>query len=189
MAIILASASPRRQQLLQQVGCQFTVITSDVMEDNQQKMQPVNLAVSQAEAKALAVANQVSPEDVVIGADTIVVLQGKVYGKPADTLEAYYMLSCLSGKEHEVITGVAVVHGADLWTDSAITRVRFANLLPEEIERYVATGEPMDKAGAYAIQGKGSLLVESISGCYDNVVGLPLVVLAAMLKKAGISLL
>ncbi|SDF21150.1 Maf family protein [Sporolituus thermophilus] len=189
MGIILASASPRRQELLRQVGCQFEIVVSDVIEDNGQHVPPAELAVTQAKAKALDVAARVSSDQVVIGADTIVVLEGQVYGKPADADDARRMLTDLSGKEHHVITGVAVVKGQNIWTDFAVTSVRIRNLSAVEIERYIATGEPMDKAGAYAIQGKGALLVEGISGCYANVVGLPLVTLAGLLKKAGVELL
>ncbi|EAX48114.1 maf protein [Thermosinus carboxydivorans Nor1] len=189
MGIILASASPRRQELLRQVGCQFEVVVSDVIEDNEQSMAPAELAVTQATAKALDVATKVSCDRIVVGADTIVVLEGQVYGKPVDADDARRMLTDLSGKEHQVITGVAVVKGQNVWTDFAVTSVRMRNLSAVEIERYIATGEPMDKAGAYAIQGKGALLVEGISGCYANVVGLPLVTLARLLDKAGVELL
>ncbi|MEN6566591.1 MAG: Maf family protein [Veillonellales bacterium] len=189
MTIILASASPRRRELLEQVGCEFSIITSDVEEDNTRQMMPAKLAVSHAQAKALAVASTLSRQSVVIGADTIVVFGGKVYGKPADGADARRMLLNLAGKDHQVITGIAVVKGENLWTDFAVTAVRLADLTAKQIEAYVNTGEPMDKAGAYAIQGKGALFVESIQGSYSNVVGLPLKTLADLLKKAGVSLL
>ncbi|MCX7781066.1 MAG: Maf family protein [Negativicutes bacterium] len=189
MSIILASASPRRQELLKQLGCEFTVLTSDVVEDNARDCPPAELAVSQARAKALDVAARVGADDIVIGADTIVVLHDRVYGKPVDADDARRMLNDLSGREHHVITGVAVVCGAKVWEDFAVTAVSFAPISADEIERYIASGEPMDKAGAYAIQGLGALLVDSICGCYTNVVGLPLYTLSQLLKKAGVRLL
>lgn len=187
--IILASASPRRRELLNQVGCQFSVITSDVVEDNTLDMSPSELVSLQAKDKALDVAAKIAPESVVIGADTIVALDGQVFGKPENKEDARCMLRRLAGKEHEVITGVAVVRGTKVWVEHVITKVRIKNLADEEIDHYIATGEPMDKAGAYGIQGIGALLVEEISGCYANVVGLPLQRLSQMLKKAGVQLL
>lgn len=189
MAIILASASPRREELLRQVGCAFTVITSEVEEDNDRGLPPVELAVAHALAKARDVAAK-APEDVVVGADTIVVLDGRVYGKPRDIADARRMLAELAGREHQVITGVAVVKGDEAWTDFAVTAVRFRTFGPETIERYLSGGEPLGKAGAYAIQGAGALLVEGIAGCYANVVGLPLVTLDKLLRRAvGVGLL
>lgn len=189
MAIVLASSSPRRQQLLEQLGCKFSIITSNFTEDNSKSIPPRELAVFHAREKAWDVALRVERHDVVIGADTIVVLEGQVYGKPLDAIDAKRMLTNLSGKTHQVITGIAVVRGAEVWTDSVITQVRIAQLEVKEIERYAATGEPLDKAGAYAIQGIGAQIVESINGCYSNVVGLPLNALTKLLKKAGVCLL
>lgn len=189
MSIILASASPRRQELLRQVGCEFTVIVSDVIEDNNQNCPPAELAVALSKAKALDVAAKAGAEDVVIGADTIVVLGDQVYGKPADAEDARRMLSDLSGREHHVITGITVVQGDNMWTGFAVTAVNIAELSVEDIKSYIATGEPMDKAGAYAIQGMGALFVKGISGCYSNVVGLPIFTLSEILKKAGVRLL
>lgn len=189
MGIILASASPRRQELLRQVGCDFTVKISDVVEDNQQDIVPQQLAVFHAQAKAVDISLQASVDDVIIGADTIVVLDGKVYGKPININDARNTLAHLSGKEHQVITGIAVVKAGAIWTDFVVTTVRISNLTTEQIENYLATGEPMDKAGAYGIQGIGALLVEEIQGCYTNVVGLPLRKLSDVLRKAGVHLL
>ncbi|MDR3562855.1 MAG: Maf family protein [Negativicutes bacterium] len=190
MAIILASASPRRQELLQQIGCKFTVKTSEIIEDNSLALPPAELAISHAAAKAQDVAKTVATDDIVIGADTIVVMDGQVYGKPADTADARRMLSMLAGRSHQVITGLAVVSGHRLWKDCCSTVVNFRELSSPEIERYLASGEPMDKAGAYAIQGVGALLVEGIDGCYANVVGLPLVTLDKLLRRElGVSLL
>lgn len=183
MALILASASPRREELLRQVGCEFAIVTSTVEEDNDCGLPPAELAVAHARAKACDVAARSSPDDVVIGADTIVVLDGRVYGKPRDEADAARMLRELSGREHEVITGVAVARGGEAWTDFAVTAVRFRPLDEAAIARYVSGGEPLGKAGGYAIQGAGALLVEGISGCYANVVGLPLVTLDKLLRR------
>ncbi len=189
MAIILASASPRREELLRQVGCAFTVITSEVEEDNDRGLPPVELAVAHALDKARDVASR-APDDIVVGADTIVVLGGRVYGKPRDIADARRMLAELAGREHQVITGVAVVKGGEAWTDFAVTAVTFRAFGPETLERYLAGGEPLGKAGAYAIQGAGALLVEGIAGCYANVVGLPLVTVDKLLRRAvGVGLL
>lgn len=189
MTIILASASPRRRDLLAQVGCDFVVMTSTIIEDNAQALPPHELAILQAKDKALDVFSKVQTHDVVIGADTIVVLDGQVYGKPVDKNDARRMLTNLSGKEHQVITGIAVVTADKVWTDFVVTNVKIGDIKAGEIESYLTTGEPMDKAGAYAIQGVGALFVESISGCYANVVGLPLNKLSDLLKKAGVKLL
>lgn len=184
MALILASASPRREELLRQVGCEFTVITSEIEEDNDRGLPPVELAVAHALAKARDVAARVATDAVVVGADTIVVLDDRVYGKPRDIADARRMLTELAGREHRVITGVAAVRGGEAWTDFAVTAVRFRDYESSEIERYLAGGEPLGKAGAYAIQGAGALLVAGITGCYANVVGLPLVTLDELLRRA-----
>lgn len=189
MHIILASASPRRRQLLEQVGVQFTVKASEIPENLTVDLPPTELAVSLASEKAASVASAVLEDAVVIGADTIVVLDGEVFGKPNDDLEARVMLERLSGHDHTVITGVAVAVGGQLFTAYSETNVRFRSLTKREIDAYIATGEPKDKAGAYAIQGVGALLVEKIDGCYANVVGLPLFTLSNLLAKAGIRLL
>ncbi|MDF2928237.1 Maf family protein [Anaerospora sp.] len=189
MAIVLASASPRRQQLLEQIGCSFSIMASDFVEDNTIDLPADELAVAQAKGKACAVAAKANAGDIVIGADTIVVLDGQVFGKPVDRDDACRMLTSLSGKEHLVITGLAVVRDNLIMTDCSITTVKFRTLTATEIERYIATGEPEDKAGAYAIQGVGALLVENICGCYTNIVGLPLVTLARLMSKVGVVLL
>lgn len=189
MEIILASKSPRRSELLKQIACKFRIVASEAVEDNEQDIPPELLAVSNARAKAIDVAAKTSDEAVVIGADTIVVLQNRVYGKPSDIDDARHMLIELSGQEHKVITGMAVATGGHVFTDFAVTLVKMRELDERQIETYIQSGEPMDKAGAYAIQGKGALLVESIQGCYYNVVGLPLVTLDILLKKNGVSLL
>lgn len=189
MEIILASASPRRQQLLELIGLDFKIVVSDVEEDNTKDLQPQELAIAHAIDKARAVSRKVSKDAVVIGADTIVVVDDKVFGKPQDCQHAINMLTVLAGREHTVITGVAVAKGEKVISGSNTTTVKFRPLSPEQIKRYVDTGEPMDKAGAYAIQGKGALLVESITGCYSNVVGLPLVRLSELLRQMGVCIL
>ncbi|OUN00542.1 MAG: septum formation protein Maf [Firmicutes bacterium ZCTH02-B6] len=188
--IILASASPRRQQLLAETGLPFTVAVSEVDEEAIDGASPRELAARRALCKAQAVARTV-PRGLVIGADTIVLCQGQVLGKPKDTADAKRLLSLLSGKSHRVITGVCVIEAPSgrCAVDSACTKVTFRRLAPDEIDRYVTTGEPMDKAGAYGIQGKGALLVERIVGDYFNVVGLPLTLLARMLKEFGVHML
>jgi len=189
LTIFLASASPRRKQLLEQVNCSFQILVSDIVEDHHRKVLPGELATLNAASKARDVAARVEPDDVVIGADTVVALDGHVYGKPQNEQEARRMLAKLSGREHTVYTGVAVVRAGRLWTDYAETKVRIRSLNLDEIDRYVATGEPLDKAGAYGVQGIGAILVEAVYGCYSNVVGLPLVTLSRLLIKAGIRLL
>lgn len=190
MKIVLASASLRRQELLQQIGCAFEVFPSAVQEDNTLNLSPDELVVAHAKAKAMDVAARSLDGTLVIGADTLVVLNGQVFGKPRSQTEAKSMLNALSGQEHKVITGLAVIqcNAGHIWTDFSVTQVKFGHLSQEEIDRYVASGEPMDKAGAYGIQEKGALFVESIHGCYFNVVGLPIYKLAKILKKAGVFL-
>lgn len=188
MTILLASASPRRSEILTQIGCNFRIVTSNVTEDNAQNIPPAQLAEMHAKKKALAVQAKADSDDIIIGADTIVVLDGEVFGKPNGTADAKRILETLSGREHQVITGVAVVTKDQIFTDHTTTSVRMAVMSPEEIEKYIATGEPMDKAGAYAIQGIGALFVEGIDGCYSNVVGLPIRMLALLLKKVGVML-
>ena len=187
--IILASASPRREQLLFQVGCEFRVIPSDFSEDNAQDLPPDQLALVHARAKAMDVAAKVQPGELVIGADTVVALGAQVFGKPRDAADARRMLSELSGRRHVVYTGLTVVQDEIIRETVEATAVTIRALTENEIEAYVATGEPLDKAGAYAIQGMGVLLVERIEGCYSNVVGLPLAALARLLSEAGVRLL
>lgn len=187
--IILASASPRREQLLRQAGCEFQVWPSRAEEDNAAALPPDDLVRLHARLKAQAVANEVQPGDIVIGADTIVVLAGKVYGKPEKAAAAEAMLAELSGRTHSVWSGVAVVSQGQWLVDAVETRVTLAKLTAEQIRRYVATGEPLDKAGAYAVQGRGALFVERLEGCYFNVVGLPLRALSRLLSQAGVELL
>lgn len=171
--LILASGSPRRRELLAQTGRLFRIIVSDADEIETADMSPTEVAVHNARVKALAVAANVPDSATIIGADTIVVLDGCVFGKPADEEDARRMLSDLSGRTHQVITGVCLVHGEQCTTFAETTNVCFKELTTSEIDAYIATGEPLDKAGAYGIQGAASAFVDHIEGDYDNVVGLP----------------
>jgi septum formation protein len=187
--IILASASPRREQLLRQVGYKFLVLPSQAEENNSAALPPDQLVQVHARAKARDIALQVSPADVVIGADTLVVLGGKVFGKPGDAAQARRMLRELSGQTHSVWSGIAVECQGQCRSVAVETKVTLGLLSEEQIERYVGTKEPLDKAGAYAIQGIGAIFVEKIDGCYFNVVGLPLNALARLLSEVGVTLL
>ena len=184
---ILASASPRRRELLQQIDASFEVKVSSVEEVTGGNLAPAEIVVENAVRKAKAVA-KAFPGDAVLGADTIVFLDGRVYGKPKDGEEAKAMLRALAGREHEVATGIAWVHAGEVFTDVETTRVFFAPLTEEAIDAYVKTGEPLDKAGAYAIQGRAAQFIESIEGSFSNVVGLPLYAVCRLAGKAGVSL-
>ncbi|MCL5781659.1 MAG: Maf family protein [Firmicutes bacterium] len=187
--IILASASPRRQELLANLGLKFEVKVSEVDETLDENMPAAQQVEKLAERKASVVAAQ-STKGLVIGADTLVVLGGKPLGKPADREEAVQMLKSLQGRSHEVFTGLAVIDaatGQSVVTHQA-TAVRFKPLSSEQIQRYVDTDEPMDKAGAYAVQGKASIFIDSIRGCYFNVVGLPIAKLADALRMFGVEI-
>lgn len=186
--LILASASPRRQELLQQIGCDFKVVASCAVEDNHQTAEPQQLVMNNALAKAKAVADK-EASNAVLGADTVVVLDGKIYGKPINQADARRMLCLLSGKTHMVYTGIALIKGAKIWCDFEKTTVTFSKLTEEEIEAYLRAGESIDKAGAYGVQGMAAAFIERIEGCYTNVVGLPLNKLLKLCKKAGITLL
>ncbi len=170
--LILASASPRRKELLTLAGFEFDVVTSSVDEVIDSKLKPHELVVSLASQKAKAVASKYNGRTV-IGADTVVVLNGKVLGKPKNEQDAVDMLKALSENTHEVYTGVYLVNGEKEKGFFECTKVKFCKLTDEQIAAYVATREPMDKAGSYGIQGKGCVLVEGIEGDYFNVVGFP----------------
>jgi septum formation protein len=185
--LILASRSPRRRELLSRLVPDFDVISSGVAEELEPG--PLTAAVARlAEMKARAVAAG-HPDAVVLGADTIVVIDGNVLGKPKDVDEAVGMLRRLRGRPHEVLTGVAVIDGprALVFTGTEITRVVMARYSDDLIDEYVASGSPFDKAGAYAIQDLDGELVESIAGSYTNVVGLPLGLTARLLVAAGLT--
>lgn len=172
MPVILASASPRRAELLRNARIAFTVEPAHVPEQPLPNEPPLQYAQRLAREKAFAVFER-HPDNVVLGADTIVVADEHLLEKPLDRRDAARMLQLLSGRSHQVITGVCVVAAGFERTEPEITEVRFSTLSDDEITVYVATGEPMDKAGAYAIQGIASRWVERIDGCYFNVVGLP----------------
>lgn len=184
--LILASASPRRAELLRQIGIPFRRVVSGVDEDLQDPADPEKHVRELSRRKAEDVAGQLD-SGIVLGADTIVVLDEHILGKPADEREAAEMLAMLSGRTHKVYTGLTLIEAARKKTVShvEVTEVAFRDLTAEEISAYVATGEPLDKAGAYGIQGKGALLVSGIRGCYFNVVGLPLAGLMRALERLG----
>ena len=190
MNIILASGSPRRRELLEQVGLKdFEILSPDVDESVEPGLSPAGMVEALSRRKAEAAAVKAGPEDLIIAADTVVALDGAVLGKPKDEAEAFSMLSALSGREHRVYTGVTVLRGGRAVTEHEETAVAFREVSPEEIRGYIATGEPMDKAGAYGIQGRGALLVGGIRGDYCNVVGLPVFRLGRILREFGIELL
>ncbi len=170
--IILASSSPRRAQILQQVGFEFEVYPSHVEEISAFET-PIEMAMELAEKKAKEVAGHF-PGKVILGADTVVYLDGKIFGKPEHAQEAFVMLNFLSGRKHTVVTGISWVCDEKVVTEYESTEVTFRNLQNEEIERYIATGSPMDKAGAYGIQDASAIFVEKIDGDFYNVVGLPI---------------
>ena len=187
MAVILASQSPRRRELLGRMGIDdFLVRPAQGEEVFEPGLSPAELVEHLSRQKAAEVAAGASPEDLVIAADTVVSIDGRVLGKPHSQEEAFSMLSTLSGREHTVYTGVTVCQGGVSITEHEATDVRFRPLTPEEIRSYIATGEPMDKAGAYGIQEYGSLLVEGIQGDYFNVVGLPICRLGRILARFGV---
>lgn len=190
--LILGSGSPRRAALMQQIGLPFVQWNSAAAEPDHAEGAPAAHAVQTARLKARAVLQAVraryGPQrpTIVIGADTVVHLDGQVLGKPADATDAARMLRLLAGRTHQVYTGVSLAcsDGRQL-EDCAETQVRMRPLGADQIDRYLASGEPADKAGAYGIQGGGALFIEHIEGCYYNVVGLPLALLSTLLEKAG----
>ncbi len=189
-SIILASSSPRRRDLLRQIGVDFDIFPADVNESILAGESPEDYAVRVSLDKVRVVAKKVG-EGIIIAADTIVVFKDIVLGKPVDSEDAKRMLEMLSGKMHRVITGLAVMNAATgvVICRASTTSVWFRNLDEDEVKKYVLSGEPLDKAGAYGIQGKGALLVARIEGCYNNVVGLPLALLDEVLREFGINLL
>lgn len=185
---ILASGSPRRRELLSAAGLDFEVVVSDADEDSISKDAPVDIYVQElALLKAAAAAKLVlkKKDAIIIAADTIVTLDGKILGKPRDKDDAFDMLKSLSGRKHSVYTGYCIMSIKNGFTvcNSVKTDVFFKELDDDLIRRYIKTGEPMDKAGAYGIQGKGAILADKIDGDYFNVVGLPVSALAETLKK------
>lgn len=168
--IVLASKSPRRKELLQYITSDFIIKSADVDETLPDNISPDKAVEYLSRIKAEPFAND---DDIIIGADTVVACDNAILGKPNDINDAKSMLKLLSGREHEVYTGVTIINKGEVQTFSVCTKVKFFDLSDKEIDDYIKTGEPMDKAGAYGIQGYGSLLIESICGDYFNVVGLP----------------
>lgn len=188
--LILASTSPRRKMLLEMLGCDFEIIPSKTEEKINKSLSPVENVKNLAALKALDVASRVS-DGIIIAADSLVVLNKKILGKPKDNNEAKKMLKSLGGKEHEAMTGIAVIDlkKGKMFQDAAITRIKFRKLNERIINDYMKKENLLDKAGAYAIQGRASLLIESIRGDYFNVVGLPLNKLNGLLEKLNVTLL
>ena len=189
MKIILASASPRRRELLEGLGLQLTICPAKGEEHPVPGLSGGETAKRLSRAKCLEIAADADGDDVVIAADTVVCLDDEILGKPADEADAERMLRALSGRDHRVFTGVTVARGGRVLSDYEETAVHFRPLTEREIAAYIATGEPMDKAGAYGIQGRAALFVEGIEGDYFNVMGLPLCKLGKMLKEIGVSLI
>jgi septum formation protein len=183
VTLVLASQSPRRAEILRQAGIPFTVRVALVDETPLPGETPVEYVERLAELKAAAV--DAAPDEIVIGADTTVVIDGHMLGKPAGVADARRMLSLLSGRRHQVITGICLRCGAERMVDHAATAVWFAPMSEGEIADYAASAEPTDKAGAYAIQGLASKFITSIDGCYFNVVGLPIALLYRHLNSTG----
>lgn len=187
--IILASKSPRRQELLEKIGLTFTVMTEEIDETMNPDL-PLSEEIQRvSKLKALAVAPNAGKDDLIISADTVVCVDGKRLGKPANAEEAVHMLRMLSGRSHQVVSGLCLLQGQRVETTAVTTDLHFRDLSEAEIAAYVATGEPMDKAGAYGIQGLASIFVDSLCGDYYNVMGLPLCTLAQLLPSFGISVL
>ena len=181
MEIILASQSPRRRDLMGKLHIPFTVRVADIDEAMDPKKPPQEEVARVSSLKAEAVPH--NPHDIVIAADTIVVCDGQVLGKPKDEADAAAMLSLLSGRSHEVMTGMTLLKGNRRICHTEITQVHFRPLSPKDIDDYIRTGEPMDKAGAYGIQGSAAVFVDHISGDYFNVVGLPVCRLQLLLRQ------
>lgn len=186
-ALILASASPRRKELLRLAGLTFKTIPADVDENHLAGESPRQHVKRLSRDKAMAVAGK-HPKAWVLGADTIVVVDRDILGKPANQTQAKNMLAKLSGREHQVLTGFTVAHGASgvVRTQVVESRVRFKVIEPDEMTWYVNSDEPYDKAGGYAVQGKGAYLIQSIRGSYTNVIGLPLCETLETLKELGV---
>lgn len=186
--IILASRSPRRQELLRMLGLSFQIETADVDETMDKSHSPADEVARLSAKKAEAIAKK-HPTDCVIAADTIVVLDGIILGKPHDAADASRMLHLLSGRTHEVLTGLCVRQGARTEQRVVSSKVRFRKLFDAEIDAYIQNGEPMDKAGSYGIQGLGAVFVEDLQGDFFSVMGLPVGALCALLRSFGIPFL
>jgi septum formation protein len=185
MRLILASESPRRAELLTWAGFTFDVMPASIDETVHDREPPADYVLRVARAKAVAVASRADGARLVLAADTTVVVDGDILGKPEDDGQARGMLRLLSGRTHEVLTGVVVRSQGDEHAEVVATRVRFAPLTEAEIAWYVATGEPFGKAGAYGIQGRASRFIEAIEGSWSNVVGLPVATVYALVRRSG----
>jgi septum formation protein len=186
-SLILASSSQRRREILEAMGLAFVIRVTDVDEKMLTGESPADMVLRLASAKAATI--PAGPGEIVIGADTAVVLGEECFGKPADFEDALRMLSALSGRTHQVMTGIAVASSAGVATALSVTDVRFRDIGPNEVRRYWQSGEPQGKAGAYAIQGRGGTFVEAIMGSYTGVVGLPVFETARLLQAAGLDVL
>lgn len=184
MRLVLASESPRRREILERAGFHFDVRPARIPERPEPGETPELYVRRLSRSKAGAV--KLAPEEIALGADTVVVIDRHILEKPIDPADARRMLTLLSGREHSVITGVCFRHGNGTIVDAAETRVSFSTLSSHEIDAYIASGEPMDKAGAYAIQGFASKFIARIDGCYFNVVGLPVALVYRHLKELGL---
>lgn len=190
--IILASQSPRRRELLERMGLTFTIVVPHIDEHMERHLEPHALVETISAEKARAVRAQLGSsgdDPVVIAADTVVALDGQLLGKPQDEADARRMLTALQGRHHQVYTGFTVLRGDRIVTQSEETEVVFRGLTQEEIGQYISTGEPMDKAGAYGIQGYGAMLVKGVRGDYFNVMGLPVCALGQVLREFGVDCL
>jgi septum formation protein len=190
-SFILASSSPRRIEILKNLNLEFHVVPSEYEEKIENNISPEKTVMHLAKNKAIDVYYKVGKNKIIIAADTVVYCDNKILGKPGNQEEAYAMLKGLSNKEHKVLTGICIVNGNldSIVEDFEETIVEFKDLSESEIINYIRTGEPMDKAGAYGIQGYGGLFVKKIHGCYFNVVGLPVHKLYTMMGKLGVNLL
>lgn len=182
---ILASASPRRRELLEQIGAKFRIETSGA--DEVMAGEAAGVVRENAIAKAREVAARF-PDTPVLGADTVVALGGRIFGKPKDEADARAMLAELSGRSHEVLTGFAWVTHGEVYSEVVTTEVHFLPMSAEQIADYVATGEPLDKAGGYAVQGRAARFIDKINGSYSNVVGLPLARVAQVAERAQVNM-
>jgi septum formation protein len=188
MNLVLASASPRRRELLEKFAIDFTIDPATGPEQPPAGASAADTVAALSRQKALEVAAR-HPGSIVIGADTVVALGDEILGKPKDEADAFRMLRSLSGREHQVYTGVTVAQPDKTMTQTEMTRVFFRDMTDREIQAYIATGEPMDKAGAYGYQGVAGMFIQGIEGDFFNVVGLPLCRLGQMLRELGVELL
>ena len=189
MGIILASTSPRRRELMERMGLDFVVRTAPHDETLNPFNSPADEVARLSMLKAKAVYPHCNDEDIIVAADTIVVCDGLMMGKPRSESEAFSMLRRLSGRDHQVMTGLTVMYGDEVVNTTVTTTLRMRHLSDAEIRAYIATGEPMDKAGAYGVQGRACIFVVGIDGDYYNVMGLPVCTLAGILRKFGVKLL